>query len=172
MKKTATRIAFLAVLAAPLLTIAQPMEKLSFMVGEWQGTGWSMTRAGKESSIIKEKVECKLDCHILAVNGQGTRLDPSTQESVIVHDAFGVITFDNETGKYMIRAHKKDNVVDAELIFLADRLFQWSIPAPGGMVRFTVDFTQPGTWKETGEYSSDGITWMKSMEMELKKIEN
>lgn len=168
--KIATWIAFIAAFAGPLMTIAQPMEKLSFMAGEWQGTGWSMTRTGKENSIIKEKVECKLDCHLLAVNGQGTRVDSATKETIIVHDAFGVITFDNTTGKYMIRAHKKDNVVDSELIFLADRLFQWSIPAPGGMVRFTVDFTEPDTWKETGEYSRDGSTWMKSMEMELKRV--
>lgn len=169
MKQAVAWITFF-VFAGPFAGIAQHMEKLSFMVGEWQGTGWSMTRSGKDSSAIKEKVECKLDCHLLAVSGQGTKVDPSTQESIIVHDAYGVITFDKETEKYNIRAYKKDNVVESELLFLDNRLFQWSIPAPGGVVRFTVDFTQPDMWKETGEFSRDGTTWMKSMEMELKRV--
>lgn len=140
------------------------------MVGEWQGEGWSMTRTGKESSEINEKVECKLDCNLLIVSGKGIRTDAVTKETIVVHEAFGVITYDKESGKYMIRAHKTGQIVDTELVFLEEKLFQWSIPAPGGSVRFTVDFRQPSIWKETGEYSKDGINWMKSMEMELRQI--
>lgn len=145
------------------------MSKLSFMVGEWEGEGWSMTRNGRETSRIHEKVECKLDCNILAVSGQGIKINPETMQSSIVHDAFGVITYDPGADRHMIRAYKQDNVVETEILFLEEKLFQWQIPAPGGNVRFTVDFRDEDTWKETGEFSRDGVNWMKSMEMELRK---
>ena len=149
---------------------AQDMNKLSFMVGDWVGNGWSMTRTGKVDSRVTEKVECKLDCNLLIVSGIGRKIDSLTLESKVIHEAFGVITYNKETGKYMIRAYKADHFVDTELIFLEEKLFQWSIPAPGGSVRFTVDFREPFIWKETGEFSRDGINWMKSMEMELRQV--
>ena len=151
---------------------APNMHKMSFMTGEWQGEGWSMTRAGKNLSHITEKVECKLGCNLLVVSGLGTKTDSTTNEVSIVHEAFGVITYDKAADKHMIRAYKNEDVVVTDIVFLEEKLFQWSIPAPGGTVRFTVDFRQPDTWKEFGEYSQDGATWWKSMEMELRKVKN
>lgn len=148
-----------------------PGHKLSFMTGEWQGKGWIMTRTGKEFSQVTEKAECKLDCSIIVVSGQGVKVDSSSRESKIVHDAFGVITYDPKTGKYFIRAYKKEEVVESEIEFLEEKKIRWVLPIPSaGTVRFTVDFNTPGTWKETGEFSRDGITWMKTLEMELKKM--
>lgn len=176
--KHTTLITLLALLFLPCTLLSQerlvepgtPKNQLSFMVGEWHGEGWQMTRTGKETSMIKEIAECKLDCNIIAVSGLGTKTDPTTGETTVVHEAFGVITYDQNTGKHMIRAYKENDVIESEIVMLEKRIFQWSIPAPGGgTVRFTVDFTQPDVWKEKGEYSRDGVNWMPTMEMELKK---
>lgn len=168
----------LAFLSLPFTLLSQehlveagvPKNQLSYMVGEWHGEGWQMTRSGKETSTVKETVECKLDCNLIIVSGLGTKTNPTTGEVTVVHEAFGVITYDQNSNKHMIRAYKAGDVIEAEIVLLEERIFQWSIPAPGGgSVRFTVDFTQPDVWKEKGEYSRDGVTWMPSMEMELRK---
>jgi hypothetical protein len=178
--KHSTLIPLLAFVGLPFIIYSQehlvevdaPKNQLSYMVGEWHGEGWQMSRSGRETSMIKEIVECKLDCNLIVVSGLGTKTDPTTGVVTVVHEAFGVITYDHNSGKHMIRAYKGNDVIEAELVLLEEKVFQWSIPAPGGgTVRFTVDFTQPDVWKEKGEYSRDGVTWMPSMEMELRKVE-
>ncbi|MDZ4707456.1 MAG: hypothetical protein SH818_03555 [Saprospiraceae bacterium] len=144
--------------------------KLAFMEGEWQGLGWMMTQGGNQSSNILEKVECRQGCTVLVVTGLGTKTDSITKETKTVHDAFGVISYDNKAGKYMMRAYRNGEVTDAAIEFLNDKTIRWSMVTPqGGTVRFTTDFTESNKWKEMGEFSRDGNSWMKIMEMELLK---
>lgn len=145
---------------------------LSFMIGKWKGSGWMMTREGKQFTNITENVVCKLDCGVLSVEGLGTKLDSLTKKQVIVHDAFGVISKDPKTNKWMMRAYKKEEVIDAEIIFVSEKVIRWELPIPnnGGTMRFTTDFTTTDKWKGTGEYSRDGKSWMIIMQTELTKV--
>lgn len=147
---------------------------LSFMIGKWKGSGWMMTQSGKQFNDITENVVCKLDCAVLSVEGLGTKTDSLTKKQVTVHDAFGIISKDATTGKWMMRAYKKAEVIDAEIIFVSEKVIRWELPIPnnGGVMRFTTDFSTPDKWKGTGEYSKDGQNWMKIMETELTKVLN
>jgi len=50
-------------------------------------------------------------------------------------------------------------------------MIQWELPIPyGAIIRFTTDFITTNKWKEIGEYSKDGINWIKMMETELFKL--
>lgn len=131
-----------------------------------------MTKSGKNFTNITETVDCKLDCAVLAVEGLGTKIDSLTKEETIVHDAYGVISKDPKTDKWVMRAYKKDEVIDAEIEFINEKIIRWELPIPnnGGTIRFTTDFTTADTWKGTGEYSRDGQNWMKIMETELTKV--
>jgi hypothetical protein len=147
---------------------------LSFMVGTWKGTGWMMTQNGKQFTDITENVICKLDCAVLSVDGLGTKTDSLTKKKITVHDAFGIISKDVKSNKWVMRAYKKGEVIDAEIVFVSEKVIRWELPIPnnGGVIRFTTDFSTPGKWKGTGEYSRDGQNWMKMMETELTKIQN
>ena len=148
------------------------MNPLSFMTGKWKGSGWMMTREGKQFTSITENVVCKLDCAVLSVDGLGTKLDSVTGNQVTVHDAFGVISKDPKTDKWVMRAYKKGDVIDAEIIVVSEKVIRWELPIPqnGGTMRFTTDFSTAGKWKGTGEYSRDGKNWMVMMQTDLNKV--
>lgn len=146
------------------------IHKLDFMIGEWEGNGWMMTRNGKEIAKIKEKVEYKLEKDIIVVEGLGTKTDSITNEKKIVHNALGIIFFDAKTNSLMIDAYKKGESIQSKIEFIEDKIIQWKMDIPNqGKVKFTVDFSTDKKWIEIGEFSRDGENWMKFLEMNLDK---
>lgn len=145
---------------------------LSFMIGKWKGSGYMMTREGKQFTNITESVVCKSDCAVLSVEGKGTKQDSLTNKEIIVHDAFGVISNDLKNNKWVMRAYKKGEVIDAEIVMVSEKIIRWELPIPnnGGTMRFTTDFTTKDKWKGTGEYSRDGKSWMVMMQTDLTKV--
>src|SRR5690606_3635647 len=147
------------------------IDKLNFMIGEWEGTGWMMTRNGKEDALIKEKAEYKLEKGIMVVEGLGTKTDSITKVVKTVHDAFGIIYVDSKTNSLMINAYKKDASVQSKIEFIENKIIRWNMEIPNqGKVRFTIDFSIENKWIEIGEFSRDGINWMKFLEMNLDRI--
>lgn len=166
----------LAFLASSALHAQHPpafpgVEKLKFMEGKWQGPSWSQTREGRVDSVVTEKVSCKWDCEIMLVEGKGVKGEGD--DAVTVHSAFGVIRFDPASGQFVMQAYSKGRgMIDAPLTMTGDKSFQWifEIPNNGGTVRYSVDFSEDGKWKEIGEYSRDGENWFKTLEMNLTKL--
>lgn len=155
-----------------LLYAQSEINPLAFMVGKWEGSGWMMTQNGEQLTKVTENVVCKLDCAVLAVEGLGIKRDSLSHMETIVHDAFGVISKDPETDRWVMRAYRKGDVIDAEIVFVSEKVIRWALPVPnnGGTMRFTTDFTSVDKWKGTGEYSRDGQNWIKVMETELEKV--
>lgn len=143
---------------------------LDFMVGEWEGHGWTMTRAGRSESETIEKVEYKLDSSIIVVEGLGTKTDSATQTTKVVHNAFGVIYCDRESNSLFMNAYKDGESTNSKIEFLEEKVIQWNLAIPDrGTVRFTVDFSDETKWIEIGEFSADGAHWRKFMGMELSR---
>lgn len=147
------------------------IDKLDFMIGEWEGNGWMMTRNGKENAKINEKVQYKLENDIMVVEGLGTKTDSITNEQKIVHNAFGIIFFDTKANSLMIDAYKEGESIQSKIEFIEEKIIQWKMDIPNqGKVKFTVDFSTNNKWIEIGEFSRDGENWMKFLEMNLDKI--
>lgn len=166
-------ILFTLIISCVTTTYAQhEANPLSFMIGKWEGNGWMMTQNGKQFTRITENVVCKSACAVLSVDGLGTMLDTLTNKEIVVHDAFGVIAKDQKNDKYVMRAYKKGEVIDAEIVLVSEKIIRWELPIPnnGGTMRFTTDFTETDRWKGTGEYSRDGKNWMLMMQTELIKV--
>ena len=160
----------LCIMPALQLSAQKDKTSLDFMVGTWTGTGWKTLPTGREESKIKEVVECRLDCSMYVVDGRGTRLDENKKEQV-VHEAFGVITYHKRKMLWTMRAYTTYGMTDADIEMLSDKSIRWKMTLPdASIVRYTADFSTPGTWKESGETSVDnGTTWTKMMEMTLEK---
>jgi hypothetical protein len=150
---------------------SHPLERLTFMVGEWQGTGWMMTQTGKIFNDVWENIECKLDCHVFAVDGLGTMTDSITGETTVTHDAFGIISYNPEAEAIQLRAYKEDSVTVSYIDFIEDRIIRWGFETPGGFVRFTTDFSVENKWSAIGEFSRDGQSWMQFLETQLTRVE-
>lgn len=165
----------IATTAVPLL--AQPnaagavvdtaMAPLTWLVGEWEGTGFMQTPQGRQGAAVTERVESRLDGRVLIFEGIGRERAPDGTAGPVVHHALGVLTFDPDNARYAFRAYRDGQLMDPEAS-LADGIFTWSFTVPGGRVRYRL-WTDSGEWLETGELSSDGATWRPFFEMRLRR---
>jgi hypothetical protein len=172
-------IVILALLALPLAARAQApastaraeMKKLSFLAGQWQGEGWFDVGPGQRRTFKQtETVQSKLDGLLLVVDGLGKGRLPGSQEEVVIHNAFAVVSYDEAAKRFRWHAYRADGLfVDAETT-VAENQMVWSFANPrGGKVRFTIKLTDKGRWHEIGEFSADGNAWGQFFEMTLER---
>jgi len=150
----------------------EAMKKLDFLVGEWKGEGWTeMVPGQRKSSPIRESVQPKLGGMVLLVEGLGKHKVPGKDEEVTVHNAVGILSYDERAGIYRLRSYVlSGQSTDAEARF-TDGGFQWGFKAgPSLSFRYTVKLTDKGEWFEIGEMSPDGTSWRKFHEMTLQKM--
>lgn len=149
----------------------EQMKKLEVFAGKWQGEASIRMGPGPEQTINQqEDVQFRIDSTVLVIEGLGTRGPDNT----VVFNALAVINFNAGAKGYSFRSFLKDGrSADAYFNILEDRKFEWGFDTPGnsGKVRYTITFDDPArTWHEVGEFSADGSTWMKFMEMRLNRI--
>ncbi len=145
------------------------MAQLSVMEGKWKGTGWRLNPDGsKSTSNIEENLVYKLDKTVFLVEGIGT-LDNGT----VVHHALGFIAFNPMTKTYTMKSFLTNGLsmeANFEIVEPNRSFIWWFKDQRGGTIRYKVKF-ENNTWNEEGEYSRDGQTWFKTLEMNLTKIE-
>jgi hypothetical protein len=151
--------------------VSAQMNLFSWMAGKWQGEAWYIG-ADRSRTVItqNEDIKFKLDGAIITMEGTGTQIDTETQEPVTVFRAFGILTWDMQASKYVLRAYRGGNFIDSELVPNEDGSYNWFIDLPYGKTRYILRHMEDGTWNEKGEFSRDnGQTWMQTFEMNLKK---
>lgn len=150
------------------LDAVEAMEKLSFLQGEWSGSGWQMNEQGQKMPFYQtEKIEFLGDGHVLLIQGRGiTRADSA--ESKVIHNAVAMITH-SEGSSYHFDAYAagrgKGNH-KSELI--EPGKFQWYMDTPRGQIRYLISVDESGQWQETGEFNT-GSSWFPFFEMILKR---
>lgn len=145
----------------------EQVKKLDFLVGEWKGEGWSQMGPGSQRETFQatETVQPKLDGMILVFDGLG-----KDSSGKVGHQAYAVLSWDQAAQRYRFLAFRADGIVVDTAPVIGDKTMQWGFEIPQGKLRFTLDFTKPGEWFETGEWSRDGQQWVKFMEMKLKRV--
>lgn len=144
------------------------MEKLSFLVGDWQGEAMAVTGPGRQVRVWQtEWVRPKLKGQILAVEGLG-RLLTDTGPTDTLFNAWAVIDWAPDRG-YFMRSNVLDGRVGEFPVHVTERGFVWGFEVPGGQVRYSMVLTPQGQWHERGEFSRDGQRWFPSMEMRLDR---
>src|SRR5215216_3825309 len=84
----------------------EAMKRLDFLVGEWQGEGWNeMVPGQRRTSPINEMVQSKLGGSVLLVEGLGKVKVPGKDEEVVVHNALGVLSYDENAKLYRMRSY-------------------------------------------------------------------
>jgi hypothetical protein len=151
----------------------EKMKIFSEWVGHWKGEGSMQMGPGEpKKSTVDERIESKLDDTVLLIEGIGKATDPSTKKEIVAHHALAILSFDEKSGEYKFRSHLKDGrSTDAWLRVVEANQYQWGFDTPRGKTRYNITIDpDKKTWKETGEYSADGTTWMKFFEMTLTKV--
>ena len=155
-------------LAGQEFALKPPVDQLAWMVGEWEGPATS--RRGPETHTLRqtERVEVQSGGMTIAVRGRGYERMADGSEKV-TYEAFAMI-FRERDGSLALRAFSMEGqYIDPAIVMTPDGLI-WSFDDPRiGKVRYTTTHTPADEWHEIGEWSRDGVTWTKFMEMTLHR---
>ncbi|MEB2774866.1 hypothetical protein SYJ56_06080 [Algoriphagus sp. D3-2-R+10] len=154
----------------PLFTKAQNFEtnieaqkeiqKIEFLVGEWEGSGWMMNQSREKMTFEQtEKVSFKINDTALLIEGQGV------SDGKIIHSALAVLTMVDSSGKYKFTSFLQSNQQGTFKAELIDDVLYWY---PAENVRYVITINDQGQWHEIGEANSGG-TWYQFFEMTLNK---
>ena len=138
--------------------------KLSWLVGSWEGDAW--TQKGPEKYEVRqtETITLKLDGQTLQIDGEGrTRSD-----SRVVYRALGVIFYDPYANGMRVASWTDSGYWAVSPMTITKDGYSWMIDLPNSKTRYTATFSG-GKWTEVGEWSADGKSWTKFLEMNLTK---
>lgn len=149
----------------------EKMKVFALWTGKWHGEGTMHTGGEMKTITVDKNIELKLDGRVLVMEGVGKSKDEYTQEEVVVHHAFGILSYDETSHEYKLRTYLTNGrTADVSLKVLDGERFQWYFDSPPGKVRYTINVDRTkSTWKETGEYSADGTVWRKFFDVNLVK---
>src|SRR5258708_6630578 len=144
------------------------VQNISFLTGNWKGTGWIQMGPQRHSFSQTENITLKANGTVIQIDGEGKDTQNPT---IIIHQAFAVISFDVPNSKYLMKAFRGDGgQIDADAKLIDDHTFQWSFSNPmAGQIKYTITVVN-NKWTEIGEMSRDnGNSWNKYFEMTLDK---
>ena len=151
--------------AAVMLKQREAMAQLSFMDGAWRGSAWTMDPSGKRHEVTQtERVGSFLDGTVRVVEGRGYNADgtPGFQ-------ALGVLSHDVAKKSWSMRSWAQGRSGDFPFVPTTDG-FVWTTPAgPNATIRYTA-VVKGDTWREIGEYLTEGREPRQFFEMNLRRI--
>jgi len=149
-----------------------PADALSFMLGEWDGTGWTLTPTGDRSEFeVHESIRSRSGGHGVTFEGRGMAPTGPDGEMQIVHDAFALIWAERD-GSYAMRSVVMQGFSLQVIPEIGENTFAWGFDAgPYGETRY-VSTIEDGVWHELGERRVGDGEWTIFLEMTLARVTN
>jgi hypothetical protein len=125
------------------------MNKLSFLVGKWAGEA-RLLRGPSESIDLLQSEEAwyKLDGLILVIEGVGRT--KSTGQPVL--QAFGIISYDDETATYRMRAFNDGRFLETQVNLLDQgQGITWGFALGAIRTNSVLRINENGEWTESAE---------------------
>jgi len=139
--------------------------KLSWLVGSWEGDAWTQSGSEKIEMRQSETISLKVDGQTLQIDGEGrTKAAPSQ----VAYRALGVVFYDPYANGMRLASWTDKGYWAISPMTVEKNGYSWMIDLPNSKTRYTAKFAG-GTWNEVGEWSADGKSWTKFLEMNLKK---
>ena len=146
-----------AVIPAMAQTVRQPdlerqrsaMKKLGFLVGRWAGEAREFPPQGEPVLLAQtEEAEYKLDGLILTIEGVGRR----KSDGHLALQAFGIISYDDETSSYHFRAFNDGRFLECEARLAEDgKGLTWGFTLGDIKTHSRLHITDKGEWTEFHE---------------------
>ena len=145
------------------------MKKLGFLAGKWVGEARLLRGPGEPVGLAQtEEAQFKLDGLILEIEGIGrTKLD-----SKPVLQALGIISFDDETRTYHMRAFNDGRFLETDVKLLEDgKSLAWGFVLGSIRTSSVLRINEKGEWTEIAEITIDSQPAKKLMELSVKRLE-
>jgi hypothetical protein len=144
------------------------MKKLEFLLGEWSGEATVLRGPGQFVEMAQtESAQLKLDGLVLVIEGVGlTKVDgkPALQ-------ALGLISFDDETGTYKMRAFNDGRWLETEVkLGESGQSLSWGFTLGPYKTTTLLRINENGEWTEHGEIVIDDRPPQKMMDLKVRRI--
>jgi len=143
------------------------MKKLGFLVGGWSGEASVLRGPGQFEDLVQtESAQFKLDGLVLVIEGVGR----SKANGKLALQALGVVSFDDETGTYRMRAFNDGRWLETE-VKLADQgnSISWGFALGEFKTTTVLRINEKGEWTELGELVIGDRRPQKMMELRVRR---
>ena len=143
------------------------MKKLGFLIGKWSGEARRLGQAGAPVELIQtESAEYKLDGLLLVIEGVGRTKDGGKLEL----QAFGMISYDDATSTYRMRAFNDGRWVETEVKLIdVGQGITWGISFGDIKTKSVLRINEKGEWTELTELTIGAQSPLKYMELTVRR---
>jgi hypothetical protein len=145
------------------------MKKLGFLAGKWVGEARLLRGPGEPIVLVQtEEAQFKLDGLILEIEGVG-RTKPDNKA---VLQALGILSFDDETSTYHMRAFNDGRFLETEVKLHGDgKGLTWGFALGQIRTSSVLRINEKDEWTELAEITIDSQPPRKLMELAVKRQE-
>jgi hypothetical protein len=144
------------------------MQKLAFLDGKWNGDATLLHSAGQPVELHQtEEVNYKLDGLVLTIEGIG-RKKSDGQELI---QAFAIISFDDESAAYRMRAFNGGRFLESEVELLEEgRALGWGFSLGDITTKSLLRIDERGDWTELAEIRIGAEPARKLLDLTVRRI--
>jgi len=144
------------------------MKKLEFLVGEWSGEATILRGPGQFVDMAQtESAQFKLDGLVLMIEGVGR----AKTDGKVSLQALGLISFDDETGMYRMRAFNDGRWLETEVkVADAGNSISWGFELGAFKTATVLRINESGEWTEHGEITIGERPPQKMMDLKVRRI--
>jgi Protein of unknown function (DUF1579) len=142
------------------------MKKLGFLTGSWSGEAHVQRGAGDPVTLTQtEEVQYKLDGLVLVIEGTGR-----TPDQTAALQALGIISYDDVTRTYRIRAWNDGRFLESEVELLDDgEGLRWGFGVGEIRSRSVLKIDKDGQWTEAAELIIGSQPARKLMDLTVRR---
>jgi hypothetical protein len=144
------------------------MKKLAFLLGDWSGEATALRGPGLFIELTQtESVQFKLDGLVLMIEGTGRK----KTDGKLTLQALGLISFDDETGTYKMRAFNDGRWLETEVKLLNEgNSISWGFSLGGFKTSTVLRINESGEWTEHGELTIGDNPPQKLMDLKVRRV--
>ncbi|MGB9464061.1 MAG: hypothetical protein WBR10_03020 [Candidatus Acidiferrum sp.] len=141
------------------------MKKLSFLVGKWSGEARILRGAGVTLELVQtEEAQYKLDGLVLMIEGIGC----NKADGKAALQALGIVSYDDETETYRMRAFNDGRYLETELKLADDgKGMLWGFALGEIKTSSVLRIDEMGDWTELHEITIGSQPPRKFMELKV-----
>jgi len=139
------------------------MKRIAFLTGKWAGRALIFRGTAEPLELIQtEDAQFKLDGLLLMIEGVGK----TVTEGLPVLQALGIISYDDESATYRMRAFNDGRFLETELTLLDDRdELNWGFAIGEVQTKSVLRMNEKGEWTELHEITMGSQPSKKLMEI-------
>jgi hypothetical protein len=144
------------------------MGKLDFLVGEWSGQASAARGPGLVVEMNQsESAQFKLGGLVLMIEGVGR----TKSDGNLALQALGLITFEDASGTYRMRAYNDGRWLETEVKLLdGGSGMSWGFSLGDISTKSTLRINDKGEWTEFAEIKIGGRAPQKLMELIVRRV--